>query len=97
MHPIEVSTKFLRMRWLLALKLTVFLKCRHFLCRSPRDKSSNKVKIHVIRYSNEYDECRDADLLANNEQLALDRYERRFFTSDQSLEDKCYVVVFLET
>lgn len=65
--------------------------------RSPRDKSSNKVKIHVIRYSNEYDECRDADLLANNEQLALDRYERRFFTSDQSLEDKCYVVVFLET
>lgn len=37
MHPIEVSTKFLRMRWLLALKLTVFMKCLHLLCRSPRE------------------------------------------------------------
>ena len=37
MHPIEVSTKFLRMQMLLALKLTVFLKCCHLLCRSPRE------------------------------------------------------------
>lgn len=53
-----------------------------------RDKSSNEVKIHFIGYSNEYDEQRDANQLANNEKLALGRYAPRFFTSAQSLEDR---------
>ena len=68
MHQIEVSTKFLTNAMVTCTKVDcVFEVSSHALKIAERDKSSNKVKIHFIRCSNEYVDWRDAEQLANNE------------------------------
>ena len=53
-----------------------------------RDKSSNRVKIHFVGYSEDFDEWRNADSFVNSEKSDLGRLLPRFMPSEDSLPDR---------
>ena len=53
-----------------------------------RDKIQNKVKIHFIGYSSDFDEWRDGDDLVDSEKSSLGRFIPRFTPSEDSLSDR---------
>ena len=53
-----------------------------------RDKIQNKVKIHFIGYSSDFDEWRDGDDLVDSEKSSLGRFVTRFTPSEDSLSDR---------
>lgn len=53
-----------------------------------RDKIENKVKIHFIGYSSDFDEWGDGDDLVDREKSSLGRLVPRFIPSEDSLTDR---------
>ena len=53
-----------------------------------RDKIENKVKIHFIGYSSDFDEWRGGDDLVDRDKSSLGRLVPRFIPSEDSLSDR---------